>query len=151
MKAISELKMESELARLSRGITDDSSQEIIDHVNAVVTKIFVCLYAKDEEFETLNALRAHVYYGGHKDLEVLPPTDGALQNHVLRAVFQTYIWVSALEPVPEVLDPFTSSGPVKQRRLNRFCYKTEPYLKILLQLPTVNARKMHQKLSLQAD
>ena len=30
MKAISELKMESELAPLSRGIKDDSSQEVID-------------------------------------------------------------------------------------------------------------------------
>ena len=105
MKAISELKMESELAPLSRGIKDDSSQEVIDLVNVMATKIFVRLYAKDKEFETLNSLRAYVYYGGHKYLEALPPTDDALQSHV-RAVFQTYIWVSALEPVPEVLDPF---------------------------------------------
>ena len=105
MKAISELKMESELAPLSRGIKDDSSQEVIDRVNVMATKIFVRLYAKDKEFETLNSLRAHVYYGGHTYLEALPPTDDASQNHV-RAVFQTYIWVSDLEPVPEVLDPF---------------------------------------------
>ena len=61
MKAISELKMESELAPLSRGIKDDSSREVIDRVNVMATKIFVRLYAKYKEFETLTSMFMSIY------------------------------------------------------------------------------------------
>ena len=47
-----------------------------------------------------------MYYGGVNILEALPPTDDALQHHVLRAVFQAFIWVVALNSKPEIPDPF---------------------------------------------
>ena len=47
-----------------------------------------------------------MYYGGRKYLEALPPTDDALQHHVLRAIFQAFIWMLALNPNPEMLDQF---------------------------------------------
>ena len=46
-----------------------------------------------------------MYYSGRKYLEALLPTDDALQHHVLHAIFQVFIWVLALNPKPEILDP----------------------------------------------
>ena len=47
-----------------------------------------------------------MYYGGRKYLEALLLTDDAVQYHVLHAIFQVFIWVLALNPKPEILDPF---------------------------------------------
>ena len=92
IQTVADLRIESELAHLCRGIKDDRSPEELDKIITLGTKICVNLYTKGDEFGSLNALRAHVYYGGHKYLEALSPTDDALQYHALRAVFQTYIW-----------------------------------------------------------
>ena len=104
MKAVADLRIESELVHLCRGIKDNRSQEELD--KTLVTKIFVNLYAIGEEYGSLNALRARVYYGEHNYLEALRRIDDAQLYHALRAVFQTYIWVLALDPKPDILDPF---------------------------------------------
>ena len=101
MKAVGELKKESELAGFCRGIIENMNREK-NKIKALVTKLFVKLYTKSDKFDTLNAVRAHVYYGGRKYLETLPPTDDALQHHDLRAIFQAFIWVLALKPKPEI-------------------------------------------------
>ena len=37
------------------------NREKLDKIKAQVTKLFVKLYAKSDKFDTLNAVRAHVY------------------------------------------------------------------------------------------
>lgn len=106
MKSVVESKKVSELACLCKRIRLDRGEEMMSDINRIATEIFINLYAKGGEFESLNYVRPHMYYGGHKLLEALPPTDDSLKLHVLRSVFQTYVWVTAIEPTPEVLDPF---------------------------------------------
>ena len=41
-----------------------------------------------------------------KGFRALPPTEDAFALHVKRAILQTYIWITADQPQPTILDPF---------------------------------------------
>ncbi len=118
MKAVVETEKASELASLCNSMKDTIAEETVSKTCSVATKLFEHLYAKGDNFDDLNSVRAHMYYGGSKSLECIPPTDDAFRQHVLRAIFQTHTWVSADDPVPPSLNPFeygwsTTSGIVK--------------------------------------
>ncbi|MES9880282.1 MAG: hypothetical protein ABW185_05305 [Sedimenticola sp.] len=98
-------------------------RQTIDNAIAIATAIFVRMYTRGK-FENLDSLRSHLYYAGKKTLETLPPTDDALEQHVLRTIYQTAIWVRADQPTPTVIDPFafgwtTADGVTKPVMMTR--------------------------------
>lgn len=105
MKAVLGSETVSEIAQLCSSMQCDISEETVVKTVAIATDLLVHLYVKDD-FNNLNAVRAHLYYGGTRSLECIPPTDDAFKQHVLRAMFQTHTWITADEPVPQALDPF---------------------------------------------
>ena len=70
---------------------------------------FICqvLRAKKETFITAKELRWHVFRGlvYNKGVDKLPPTQGALFEHIRRAHLQCSVWQQALIPTPLQLDP----------------------------------------------
>ncbi len=57
-----------------------------------------------QAFQSLNELRQHLY-ARKKSIQALPPTDDAFQQHVLRALFQTCVWVKAMQTHPALPSP----------------------------------------------
>lgn len=105
MKAVQETGKGTELARLCNDTRSNVTDYLISDTIDTATPVLTYLYTK-ASFDNLNIVRAHMYYGGTKSLEAIPPTDDAFKQHVLRALFQTHIWVSADNPTPRPLDPF---------------------------------------------
>ncbi len=48
---------------------------VICNANTIATRVFVQMYTSGHgTFENLDSLRSHLYYGGKKPMEGLPPT-----------------------------------------------------------------------------
>ncbi len=105
MKAVLGSENVSEIALVCSRMVGDISDDTNAKTVSIATQILTHLYVKDD-FSNLDAVRAHMYYGGSRSLESIPPTDDAFKQHVLRAIFQTHTWINSTEPVPHSLNPF---------------------------------------------
>jgi len=61
----------------------------------VSTKFALLLYKAPKNTKTMNDLRHYLLIRSKKNAEDLPPTDDALEQHVLRARIQCIIWVDS--------------------------------------------------------
>ena len=77
---------------------------LINETIHIATKIAGYMYLK-KDVETLNLVRAHMYYSVTKVLQSIPHTDDAFRQHVLHAIFQTQTLVNSIVPIPQPLDP----------------------------------------------
>ena len=82
-----------------RGISSDSAEF------KVIQRFVVLLYARTSQHQSVNDARLELYFQNSQNLERIPPTADALLNHVKRAIYQTGIWGSALEPQPNIPSP----------------------------------------------
>ena len=91
----------STFTRLSKSecaLTDEILEKIEEYV--------VLLYSKTSEAKRVNEARQQLFAKGTRSLENIPPTQGALVQHVRRAVIQAgYIWGQALNVHQEVFSP----------------------------------------------
>ena len=81
---------------------DSISQE----TSALLERFVVLLYSKTLEAETVNEARQILFSKGNRTLENIPPTQGALQEHVKRAAYQAgHVWSQALKATPQIPSP----------------------------------------------
>jgi hypothetical protein len=68
---------------------------------------FVCLLYQPSSasMKTLSALRWHMFKQTQAESEKLPPTQGALRQHILRAHYQCIVWWNDVKPIVELPDP----------------------------------------------
>lgn len=66
------------------------SLEVTESIIAAARQYFVLLYNRSD-FDTLDALRAHLFANTKGDLRCLPPTEDAFHLHVLRSLHQMII------------------------------------------------------------
>ena len=71
-----------------------------------VASNFVCrLYSKDSDDNDVDLVRMKVFSQKTRNVERIPPTMGALEQHIKRSVFQSSIWTSAYMSMMPVNDP----------------------------------------------
>lgn len=75
--------------------------EIKDNLEQFVSSI----YNGSPTTLTCNQLRYKLFAKKGSQNELLPPTTNALLQHLNRAEYQTLIWLSSLQPNPEIPDP----------------------------------------------
>ena len=104
-KAVQQTNTATDLGRLCTEMENGIDEALINETIHIVTKIEGYMYLK-KDVENLNLERAHMYNSGTQALQSIPPTDDAFRQHVLRAIFQTQIWVNPIAPFPQLLDPY---------------------------------------------
>ena len=69
-------------------------------------RFVVLLYAKTSEATSVNEARQSLFAQGSRDLENISPTQGALKQHIKRAVYQAaYVWGQTLVTQQELPSP----------------------------------------------
>ena len=63
------------------------------------------LYHKESTLLLVNEARKKLFYKKSKSLENIPPTQGALLQHVKRVVFQSNIWTTSQHNIQNVPTP----------------------------------------------
>jgi len=58
---------------------------------------FTLLYGKNDQFDTMDMLRQHVFASGRPDLRYLPPTEDAFRLHIKRCLYQLALYQRARE------------------------------------------------------
>ena len=73
---------------------------------AVLERFVVLLYDKASNCLDVNGARRHLFIKKARQIEHIPPTSDALQQHIKRAVYQgSYIWGQAENPTPAYPNP----------------------------------------------
>ena len=75
------------------GSSDDFT--VTEAIKAEATLVFTALYGKRSHDGSLNTLRQHMFASSKSDLRMLPPTDGAFNLHLLRALYQLALYKTA--------------------------------------------------------
>ena len=72
----------------------------------VLQRFVVLLCDRTSELQSVNQARKQMFSKGKRQLENIPPTLGALQQHTLRAVYQGgHIWGQCLTKAPDLPSP----------------------------------------------
>lgn len=102
-------------AKLLRKLGEEhlSSPEVRSSVEAFVVK----LYKPSSTESSIQVLRSAMFRTSKKQLESLPPTKDALQLHIRRAHFQTFVWRNSLVAQPNLPSPLLSGWKTEDDRL----------------------------------
>eukprot|EP00794_Sanderia_malayensis_P013061 gene13061-14405_t len=76
----------------------------INECFAIIEQFIVYLYDRGSTLESVNATRQMLFSHKNRTLENIPPSQGALKQHILRASYQANIWnqmLSNLQVLPE--------------------------------------------------
>ena len=80
--------------------------EVTEDAMAWIEKFVIRMYDTTCSINNINETRQYMYCQKSRDIENIPPTQAALQQHALRAVYQAgYVWGQALLPSPDFPDP----------------------------------------------
>jgi hypothetical protein len=71
----------------------------------LLERYVVLLFDKTSSTSDINEARKIIFTNKAQTLENLPPTRGALQQHVRRASLQARLWSNALSALPIIEDP----------------------------------------------
>ena len=89
------------------------------HVSSTVfdeARDFFCrLYRKPEYSFSLDSLRAHLFTSTKRDLRLLPPTEDAFHQHVLRSLCQFSLYKEAAKSNPCLLSPLKFGRKLDQK------------------------------------
>ena len=79
---------------------------------------FIALYGHTpEDFPNLDILRQHMFATSTSDIRVLPPTDDAFYFHVLRSLYQIYLYMMASKDSTTILSPVDFGRTIQTRKL----------------------------------
>ena len=76
--------------------------------------------------KTLNELRYSMAITSDKPSKKLPPTDDAFAQHVKRCRFQTFIWISSDQGMPNIADPNGNGWRLVNGKLDIIYTEREP-------------------------
>ena len=80
---------------------------ISDEFLEQIERFVVLLYSKTSEAIKVNESRQRVFAQSSRTIENIPPTQGALMQHLKRATYQAaYIWGQMLVAQPDIPSPF---------------------------------------------
>ena len=81
-------------------------EEISPEVLHKIERFVVLIYSKTCTLSRVNEARQELFAQSGRSIDNIPPTQGALLQHIKRAVLQaSYIWEKALEPSPDIPSP----------------------------------------------
>ncbi len=76
------------------------------NVMPILERFIILLYDRTSDLMNVNELRKSLFMLKNGQIDKLPPTQGALYQHVKRAVYQgSFIWSQILELRPNIPDP----------------------------------------------
>ena len=91
---------EAFLALLSQKETVD------DSIFHDIERFIVLMYSKTCTLSRVNEARRELFTQSSRTVENLPQTQGALEEHLKRAIYQAgYVWSQALDPSPKLPSP----------------------------------------------
>ena len=76
-----------------------------DEELAIIEQYFVYLYDRSSEASAVNAARLDLFCRKGHPIERIPPTRGALIQHILRSIYQASCWEQMSEKSQKLLDP----------------------------------------------
>ena len=78
-------------------------EQIHENDFSLIESYFVWLYSRTRETVKVNELGKILYTNG-KSIENIPPTEGALHQHIWRSAYQANVWdqLSAIQELPEL-------------------------------------------------
>ena len=84
-----------------------SGQETVDKSSLdTLERLVVLMYAKASQATEVNEVRQTLFSRQSRLLENIPPTQAALHQHILRAVYQGgHVWGQCLQKEPKLPDP----------------------------------------------
>ena len=81
-------------------------QEVSDEDKAVIEDLVCHMYSRTTQLKSVNNARKHMFSYGNRSIDKIPPTQSALEQHILRAVYQSgHIWGQMLCPRPTLPSP----------------------------------------------
>ena len=79
-----------------------SESEVLHNIERFV----ILIYSKVCTLSRVNDARKELFAVSRRSMDNIPPTQGALIQHIKRAVYQaSYLWAQALKPSPDVPSP----------------------------------------------
>ena len=80
--------------------------EISPEVLHIIERFVVLMYSKTCTLSRVNEARKELFAQSGRSIDNIPPTQGALLQHIKRAVYQAiYIWAQALKPSLDLPSP----------------------------------------------
>ena len=76
-----------------------------DEELAIIEQYFVYLYDRSSETSMVNVARLNLFCRKGRAIESIPPTRGALIQHILRSIYQASCWEQMFEKSQKLLDP----------------------------------------------
>ena len=70
-----------------------------------IERFVILLYSRTSPHTSVNEARMEMYFQKTQNLERVPPTADALLLHIKRAIFQTGVWATSLEPQQNLPSP----------------------------------------------
>ena len=93
--------LENEFSRLS-----NAPAELTDDDMDTIKRFFVPLYNRTSSLKKVNEARKQMFAKGNRQLQHIPPTREALQQHAKRAVYQAgHIWGQSQTANPDMPSP----------------------------------------------
>ena len=79
-----------------------SESEVLHNIERFV----ILIYSKVCTLSRVNDARKELFAVSRRSMDNIPPTQGALIQHIKRAVYQgSYLWAQALKTLPDVPSP----------------------------------------------
>ncbi len=79
--------------------------ELVDQSIRTSTTLLKAVYI-DSSAASVHDIMCHLY-ARKSDIKRLPPTDDSYRQHILRAIYQTCIWVKSCQSLPQLSNVFT--------------------------------------------
>ena len=84
----------------------ESPNELSNETMALIERFVVLWYNRTSNISKVNEARQHLFARKGRALESIPPTQAALRQHVLRAIYQgVHVWGNALYKNPTLPSP----------------------------------------------
>ena len=98
--------MNPDVTEVSSTLMGQPQDLAVDDAMNTIERFVVLMNDKTSSCSKVNEARIHLFAQKGRDINNIPPTQGALLQHVKRAVYQAgYCWSQALVPQPELPQP----------------------------------------------
>ena len=86
-----------ELAKLPTDVTTE--------MVSLVERFVVLLYKRTSPIKDVNTAKAHLFSSANRQIDNIPPTSAALEQHLRRAIMQCHVWYQSFIPFQNLPDP----------------------------------------------
>lgn len=127
LKAAMDPELSSQLGKICNDLEhhDAITDELIQKALKVGTALISAVY-KGHTGTDLHTIRCQLY-ARKADIKLMPPTKNVFKEHILRAMYQTTVWVRSCEKFPNLPDLFSFGWEIADGRVKPVLMKGSPF------------------------